>query len=125
MSIRKQAERLGLLRCFGHRVLRSSKDQTMVGGDTFWGTSRVASKSLSVWVPFLTSCEAIALADLGQVLVVCLDLPVGLLRVHHDQRLDCEKSKMSSASCQRCCFFLPSLLNEAEAVLRDWEPIGA
>ena len=83
--------------------------------DTSWETSRDDLRSTASYFPFLTSWDAIALAETGQWRGECRDLPVRLFKILHAFRLECEKSMLRTTSDHRCLRFLSSLASRAVA----------
>ena len=108
-----------------HRRYLSSGVAILQSSDTSLSTSLVKSRSLVLYVPFLTSCEAIELAEMGQGQLDCLVLPVKLIIAFHASWLECVKSMALTASNQRFLCLLSSLASKAEAAVLKPSPCGA
>ena len=87
--------------------------------DTFLSTSLVNSRSFILYVSFLTNCEAIELAEMGQGRWGCLVLPVRLYMAFHASRLECVKSMALAAPDQRFLRFLSSQASKVEAAVLE------
>ena len=93
--------------------------------DSSLSTSLVNSRSFDFYVPFLTSCEAIELAEMGQGRQDCLVLPVRLFIAFHASKLKCVKSMALTSSDQRFLVLLTSLASKAESAVLEPSPCGA
>ena len=106
-------------------ILLSGGVGVLQSSDSSLFTSLAVARSLTLQIPFFTSCNAIKLAAMGQGRDGCLFLPVRLFNVSHASRVEWVKSIVLTASLHLSRRFSSRRLNSARAALLVALPMSA